>query len=213
MRSHRIFYSGIIWKLCLPCALCCIIIAACSPTSTTGQQGQANTSTAHSTPTVGSTPTTGGIPKAHNTPPPSSSSPTACGTITMQQGTTSGMNPLSMQQADPQQVSQCFWSAFQQCQPATLRFVVVGTATETTRTFTIAKGTQSCVVSDTVQTGTLSQPPLTTKVYPCANVVNFSTEMLVSSCGADGNVTIPITRNNMHPSQKGGPIMAPAGHV
>lgn len=209
MSSHRIFYSGIIRKLCLPCALCCIIITACSTTSTIGQQRQANTPTAHGTPTVGSTPATGSTPKAHNTPPPSSSSPTACGTIALQQGTTSGMNPLSMQQSDPQQISQCFWSAFQQCQPATLRYVVGATATETTRTFTIAKGAQSCNVSDTVQT----QPPSTTKVYLCTNVVNSTTEMLISSCGADGNITIPITRNNMHPSQKGGPIMVPAGHV
>ena len=213
MSSHRIFYSGIIWKLCLPCALCCIIIAACGTTSTTGQQGQANTSTTHGTPAVGSTPTAASTSKAHNTPPPSSSSPTACGTITVSQGTTGGMGPQSMQQSDPQQVSQCFWNAFQQCQPATLRFVVTGTTTETTRTFTIEQGTQSCSVSDTVQTGTSAEPDTATNVYSCTNVVNSTTEMLISSCGADGNITIPITRNNMHPSQQGGPIMVPAGHV
>ena len=212
MRSHRIFYSSTIWKLCLPCALCCMIIAACGTTSTTGQRGQATTSTTHGTPTVGSTPTAGSTSKAHNTPPPSSS-PTTCGTITISQGTTGGMSPQSMQQSDPQQVSQCFWNAFQQCQPATLRFVVTGTTTETTRTFTIEQGTQSCSVSDTVQTGTSAEPDTATNVYSCANVVNSTTEMLISSCGADGNITIPITRNNMHPSQKGGPIMVPAGHV
>lgn len=210
MRSLHIFYSGIIWKLCLPCTLCCIIITACS---TTGQQGQTNTPTGHATPTVSSTPTAGSTPKARNTPPPSSSSPTACGTITISQGTTSGMNPQSMQQSDPQQVSQCFWSAFQQCQPATLRFVVIGTTTGTTRTFTIEQGTRSCNVSDTVQAGASAGPVTPTNVYPCTNVVNSTTELLISSCGADGNITIPITRNNMHPSQKGGPIMAPAGHV
>jgi hypothetical protein len=211
MGSHHIFYASIVWKFCLPCALCCLIITACS---TTGQQGRANTPAAHSTPTMGSTPTARSAPKAHNTPPPSSSSPTACGTITIQQGTTGGMAPQSMQQPDPQQVSQCFWSAFQQCHPATLRFVVISTTTETTRTFTIAQGTQGCTVSDTVQRGSASlEPDTTINVYPCTNVLNSSTQMLISRCGADGNITIPITQNNMHPAQQGGPIMVPAGHV
>jgi hypothetical protein len=202
--SRSIFHSGMLWILCLFCALCCIIITACD---TAGKQGQASPPTAPS-----GTKTSGSTPTVHSTPSPSPSSPTTCGTITIHQGTTQGMNPMSAQQPDPQQITQCFWSAFQQCHPATLRFVMIGTATEATRVFTIEQSTQHCSVSDTVQKGTSSQPASTTNVYPCTSVANSDTALYISSCGADGSIIIP-TRQNMQPQQKGGPIMVPAGHV
>ncbi|GCE08016.1 hypothetical protein [Dictyobacter aurantiacus] len=163
-------------------ALLVLVLAACGSSS---DQGSAGTTT----PTAQSTPT----------PTPSPMTPTATGTSGATQGSCGSISNMlrgapssgTSTNSDPQQVGDCFWSAYQQCRPASLNYVTGGVDTILTRTFQIQKtASGSCQVQDKIQMRVLPRPPRTTAVYTCASVEKQATALQFRNCQKDGTINV-----------------------
>ena len=127
--------------------------------------------------------TGGGGSSATPTPAPTKN----CGTIRQAAGRTIGTITGS------QQVGDCFWQAFQQCQPALMTFSVMGVDTLTTHTLVTKKTAASCAVVDTIQNQVVPSPSKHTTTVTCAGVTKEQTDLRVTSCGNQGDLVIPLT--------------------
>jgi hypothetical protein len=85
----------------------------------------------------------------------------------------------------------CFWQAFQHCQPATLIFVEHSLDTESDHTFTIKSNNGTCSVSDTVKNYIVPNHLTSTKTYTCGNLLSQADGLHFVACGASGNIHIP----------------------
>ncbi len=90
------------------------------------------------------------------------------------------------------QAEDCFWQAFQKCQPASLVYTLTGVDTIAVRTFTIQNNGVQCSISDAFQHSIVPQPLSATKTYTCAGVTQKPDGLHFSSCGVDGDVAIPL---------------------
>src|SRR5690348_5839024 len=70
-----------------------------------------------------------------------------CGTITQ------SLNPRAPQNNSDQvqNTGNCFWHAYQQCQPATLSYIFTGIDTITTDIFKISQSHNTCTITGTMQ--------------------------------------------------------------
>ncbi|GLV55667.1 hypothetical protein KDH_25110 [Dictyobacter sp. S3.2.2.5] len=162
-------------------ALLALVLAACGGNSDQGS--------------TGTTP-----PKAQSTPTPTPSpAATATGTPGVAQGSCGSISNMlrgapasgTSTNSDPQQVGNCFWSAYQQCRPASLNYVTGGVDTILTRTFQTQKtASGSCQVQDKIQMRVLPRPPKTTAVYTCTSVEMQATELQFRNCQKDGTINI-----------------------
>ena len=98
-------------------------------------------------------------------------------------------------QTGARQAESCFYQAYQHCQPATLDFIMMGVDSGISRTFTITKNGNACVVTDIVQSYVLPTHAHNSATYTCTGgVIQTQTGLLFRSCGKDGDVAVaPLT--------------------
>jgi hypothetical protein len=89
------------------------------------------------------------------------------------------------------QAENCFWHAFQQCQPATLTYSKSEVDAGSVNTFTLKSAGGKCAVSDGVQRFIVPRPPGKTTSYPCSDVKLQSDGLYVFSCGEVGTIIVP----------------------
>jgi len=138
-----------------------LVLAACG--SNVGGQGQATTPTSIS-----------------------SSQVQKCGTVH-----TLHSQIVSVDQNTVKQTENCFWQAFQQCQPATLTYANNELDTGTVNTFTLKNAGGKCAVSVGVQQFIAPHPPGKATMYTCSGVKLQSDGLYIFSCGDAGTVVIP----------------------
>jgi hypothetical protein len=138
-----------------------LVLAACG--SNVGGQGQATTPT--------STP---------------SSQEQKCGTVH-----TLHSQIVPVDQNTVKQTENCFWQAFQQCQPATLTYAKNELDAGTVNTFTLKSAGGKCAISDGVQHYVVPRPPGNTTTFTCSGVKLQSDGLYIYSCGDVGTVVIP----------------------
>ncbi len=85
----------------------------------------------------------------------------------------------------------CFWQAFQQCQPATLTYTKNEVDAGSVNTFTLKSVGGKCTVSDGVQHFIVPRSPGKTTTYPCSDVKLQSDGLYVFSCGEIGTIIVP----------------------
>ncbi|HLZ60297.1 MAG TPA: hypothetical protein VKR06_25405 [Ktedonosporobacter sp.] len=90
-----------------------------------------------------------------------------------------------------QSAGNCFWHAYQQCQPAGLFVQVGGIDTVTTHTFLITKNASGCAITDITSHRIVPQPPRITN-YACTGMTNSNAALHITGCGAEGDVAVPI---------------------
>lgn len=145
-------------------ALLMLLLSACG--SNAGGQGQASTPT--------------------NTP---SLQEQKCGTVHTLH---SHIVPTDLNTA--RQAEDCFWQAFQQCQPATLTYTKSEVDAGSVNTFTLKSAGGKCTVSDGVQHFIVPRPPGKTTTYPCSDVKLQSDGLYVFSCGEVGTIIVPMPK-------------------
>ena len=142
-------------------ALFMLVLAACG--SNVGEQGQATT------------PTT--IP---------SSQVQKCGIVH-----TIHSQIVSVDQNTVKQTENCFWQAFQQCQPATLTYAKNELDTGSVNTFILKNTNGKCAVLVGVQQFVAPHSPGKPTMYTCSSVKLQSDGLYIFSCGDAGTVVIP----------------------
>lgn len=88
-------------------------------------------------------------------------------------------------------VEDCFWQAYQQCQPATLIYEQNGLDTGTISTFTLFSGNGRCEITDEVQHFVVPHPPQPTANTICTGLTKQNDGLHFLSCGNMGNVLVP----------------------
>jgi hypothetical protein len=91
-----------------------------------------------------------------------------------------------------QQIANCFELAFQHCRLASLNFTTSSIDTGVIRILSVSKHGGRCNVTDTVTYYIAPRPPVNKQLYACSGVTQKSSKLLVTACGADGNVVIPF---------------------
>lgn len=111
-----------------------------------------------------------------------------CGKI---QSRANGIAPSD--KAAAQQAVNCFYQAYQKCQPATLMFSSSGIDAGVIHHFAVKNVNGSCSISDGWQHYIAPQPPAGTITYSCASM-NMQTDGLhIESCGTIGSVVVPLS--------------------
>jgi hypothetical protein len=96
----------------------------------------------------------------------------------------------SMDQSMARGVEDCFWQAFQQCQPATMSYTQSDATSGTVHTFSLENQNGRCLVTDSARPFTthMSQPAV---LSTCAGIQKRADGLRVLSCGKLGNILIP----------------------
>lgn len=121
---------------------------------------------------------------------PSPNSAQACGAISQSQ------NSLAPQ-LNPDQVQKsldCFWSAFQKCQPATMTYSLTGVDTITKHTFSTKLDAGTCKVSDAVQQTIAPKPLPNPTTYICAGLTHEPEILHFKGCGPMGDVDVSMKK-------------------
>ncbi len=118
-------------------------------------------------------------------------------TLVHQCGTVHGYGALKLvpQDQGSLQAENCFWQAFQHCQPATLVFTTSGVikalfASTVVRTFSLHKVNGVCLISDSKQTGISLKSLSPTTTYICSGLKRFPRALYILGCGKDGTIVV-----------------------
>ena len=111
-----------------------------------------------------------------------------CGKI---QSLANGIAPSD--KAAAQQAVNCFYSAYQKCQPATLVFSSFGIDAGVINHFAVKIVNGSCTISDGWQHFIAPKPPAGTITYSCASMNMQADGLHIESCGTVGSIVIPLT--------------------
>ena len=105
-------------------------------------------------------------------------------------------NPRGVPLNEPaaKQAEDCFWQAFQKCQPASLSYTLVSVDTVTKHTFTIQNNGEQCSVSDAVQHAIVPARLSAPRTYTCTGVMQQVDGLHFTACGEDGNVVVPLQK-------------------
>jgi hypothetical protein len=111
-----------------------------------------------------------------------------CGKI---QSRADGIAPIDKVAA--QQAVNCFYQAYQKCQPATLMYSTFGVDAGVIHHFAVKNVNGSCAVSDGWQHYIAPRPPAGAITYSCASM-NMQTDGLhIETCGDAGTIVIPLS--------------------
>ena len=91
------------------------------------------------------------------------------------------------------QAANCFYQAYQKCQPATLVFSSFGVDTGAIHNLAVKNVNGSCTVSDGWQHFIAPKPPSAITTYSCAGMSMQSDGLHLNSCGQAGSFVIPLT--------------------
>lgn len=92
------------------------------------------------------------------------------------------------------QAEDCFWQAYQKCQPASLGFTATGVDTVAVHTFTLQSNGQQCTISDAVQHAIVPAPLSAAKTYTCTGITQQADGLHFASCGNDGDIVVPLQK-------------------
>jgi hypothetical protein len=108
-------------------------------------------------------------------------------------GTVSGLGRLEVPVNDiaGERAENCFWQAFQHCQPATLVFFISNVDTSFIRTFTIHNNRGKCSITDARQFRVVPRPPSPALFFTCAGLTRLPDGLRFVACGKDGNIIMP----------------------
>jgi hypothetical protein len=98
---------------------------------------------------------------------------------------------VSVDQNTVKQTENCFWQAFQLCQPATLTYADNELDVGTINTFALKNTGGKCAISVGVQKFVAPHPPGKPTMYTCSGVKLQSDGLYIFSCGDAGTVVIP----------------------
>jgi hypothetical protein len=103
------------------------------------------------------------------------------------------MRPLTVPtgQDRVQEVEQCFWQAYQQCRPATMRYSQASVDTATIHTFAIRRQNGGCVVSDTLEHVIEPRTVQPAGSYTCAGLRQQIDGLYFLACGQEGTILVP----------------------
>ncbi len=88
------------------------------------------------------------------------------------------------------QAENCFWQAYQKCQPASLTFTTIAVDAGDIHDFTIRNNGQ-CSISDAVQHFIVPHRPTAPKTYTCAGLAQQQDGLHVLSCSSEGDIIVP----------------------
>jgi hypothetical protein len=131
----------------------------------------------------------GTTPTPSPTPSPTPIAAQQCGKVSI------GVSGTPTDPTAAQGTTNCFWQAYQQCQPATMTLTLTSVDTGVVRIFTLEKKGSSCTITDEVQHFIAPNPPKTTATYVCASVTKTAAGLVFNSCGQDGvngTVIVPV---------------------
>src|SRR5574340_109169 len=109
-----------------------------------------------------------------------------CGTVNTLHSRIVSTDPNAAKQA-----VNCFWQAFQQCQPATIAYSKNDLDAGTVNTFTLKNTGNKCDISVGVQHYVAPHPPGNATVYTCGGVKLQQDGLYILSCGDAGTIVIP----------------------
>jgi hypothetical protein len=107
-------------------------------------------------------------------------------------GTVQGFGNLKVPVADTgaEQAKNCFWHAFQQCQPTSLVYIIGGVDTVLIRTFMIHNENGMCLISDAKQWHISSNLLSAPEIFACADLLQKPDGLYFSGCGKDGDIFV-----------------------
>lgn len=133
----------------------------------------------------GSNTTVGG---GGTTPTPAKPAPTVnCGQVQSRANTVAPTDKAAALVA-----ANCFYSAYQKCQPATLTFSDYGVDTEAVHHLAVKNANSSCTVSDGWQHSIAPKPLSNTVTFTCTGISMQSNGLYLNSCGQAGSFVIPL---------------------
>lgn len=134
-----------------------------------------------------------GLIFAHSRSVTAQTTPKACGIVIMHSSTGPA---FGVQHSSVQQVTNCFWQAYQQCQPAIMQVTLMGVDAGVEHTFTIQKKGSTCSITDNAQNYNVS---IKLKAKPvvsgCSSMAMQSDGLLITGCGDEGSFIIPTSSN------------------
>lgn len=123
------------------------------------------------------------------TPTPTKPAPTTnCGQIQSRANTVAPTDKAAALQA-----ANCFYSAYQKCQSATLTYSQYGVDTGAIHHLTVKNANGSCSISDGYQHFVAPKPPSNTVTFTCTGISMQSDGLHLDSCGQAGSFVIPLT--------------------
>lgn len=88
----------------------------------------------------------------------------------------------------------CFWQAYQKCQPATLIYDAGGVDTVATNTFTISSNSGGkCAITDKSQLSIVPATPAAPRAYSCTGMTQQQDGLHINACGDRGDIIIPAS--------------------
>ncbi len=176
------------WSVVLATGL--LIALASTGLAACGYNGSPQSSTPSTQPQTQGTRSSGQVtrPQIQGTRPPTQMTPSRA----QQCGAVQGYGRLEVVPIDngAEQAENCFWLAFQHCQPATLIFITNNLATKLIRTFEIHDNHGTCSISDARQQRIASTPPAPATIYTCAGLIRHPRALDFTACGQDGTVVV-----------------------
>ena len=133
----------------------------------------------------GSNTTTGGGGQPTPTKPPQTVN---CGNV---QTHANKITPADQPAA--QKAVNCFYSAYQKCQPAALMYSVYAVDTGTIHNLAVKNTNGSCAVTDGWQHFIAPKPASNAITYSCTGMAMQSDGLHLESCGQAGSFVIPLT--------------------
>jgi hypothetical protein len=109
-----------------------------------------------------------------------------CGTIH-----TLGRLVAPTDQKSAQSVEDCFWHAYQQCQPATLIYAQGSIDTATLHTFSLKSQNGKCVITDALQHVVYPRTPTTAVNDACTGLTQQSDGLHFLACTNEGDILVP----------------------
>jgi hypothetical protein len=123
---------------------------------------------------------------AQNSTPTPPATAQKCGQVQI------GPNGALLNAAKVQQIENCFWQAYQHCQPASIIYWRSSVDTGVIRTFSTENKNGKCVLSDAMQHYMAPNPSSLPQTYTCTGMTLQSDGLHVTSCGEDGDIIIPL---------------------
>lgn len=130
-----------------------------------------------------------GLVLVHSNNVTAQTAPKTCGTVIMH-GTSSPA--FGVQNTSPSQVANCFWQAYQQCQPATMHLTFMGVDAGVQHTFALEKQGNACTITDSAQNYNvvvkLKAKPV---VSTCTDMAMQSDGLHITGCSNGNTFFIP----------------------
>lgn len=89
-------------------------------------------------------------------------------------------------------IEDCFWQAFQRCDPATMAYSQSNLDSGTIHNFVLKSVSGKCTITDGVQHFIAPHPPRSTTNTSCVGLTRQSDGLHFLSCGQEGNVLVPV---------------------